>query len=87
MNAMRAIADRVEIEALRAELADAVMPRDVDRVACLFTPQGVMRWPHIGKEFDSGEQIRAGIEWRHGLWGPPLPAAPVTGRDARLARD
>jgi ketosteroid isomerase-like protein len=68
MNAMQAIADRVEIEALRAELTDAVMMRDFDRAASLFTPRGVMRWPHIDKEFISREQIRAGVEWGQGLW-------------------
>jgi hypothetical protein len=39
MSDMRAIADRFEIEALRAELTDAVMMRDYDRVESLFTPE------------------------------------------------
>ncbi|MER5279356.1 nuclear transport factor 2 family protein [Streptomyces sp. NPDC002809] len=68
MSAMQSIADRVEIEALRAELTDAVMMRDFERVASLFTPQGVMRWPHIDKEFIGRDQIRAGVEWGQGLW-------------------
>ena len=34
----QAIADRVEIDALRGEFTDAVMMRDYDRVASLFTP-------------------------------------------------
>jgi ketosteroid isomerase-like protein len=68
MNDMRAIADRVEIEALRAEVTDAVMMRDYDRVASLFTPDGAIRWPHISKEFVGREEIRAGIEWGQGLW-------------------
>ena len=68
MNDMQAIADRFEIEALRAEITDAVMMRDYDRVASLFTPGGAMRWPHIGKEFVGREEIRAGIEWGQGLW-------------------
>lgn len=68
MSAMQSIADRVEIEALRAELTDAVMMRDFDRVASLFTSGGVMRWPHIDKEFIGREKIRAGIEWGQGLW-------------------
>ncbi|MFB8085052.1 nuclear transport factor 2 family protein [Streptomyces sp. NPDC055992] len=68
MSAMQAIADRVEIEGLRAELTDAVMMRDFDRVASLFTPLGVMRWPHIDKQFTGREQIRAGVEWGQGLW-------------------
>jgi len=65
---MQAVADRIEIEALRAEITDAVMMRDFDRFASLFTPGGAMRWPHIGKEFIGREEIRAGIEWGQGLW-------------------
>ncbi|WP_433466091.1 nuclear transport factor 2 family protein [Spirillospora sp. CA-128828] len=68
MSDMRAIADRVEIEALRGEITDAVMMRDFDRVASLFTPEGAMRWPHIGKEFVGRAEIRRGIEWGQGLW-------------------
>ncbi|WP_407839131.1 nuclear transport factor 2 family protein [Streptomyces sp. DSM 116496] len=64
-----AIADRFEIEALRGELSDAVMMRDYDRVASLFTPAGALRWPHIGKEFVGRDEIRDGIEWGQGLWG------------------
>lgn len=68
MGDMRAIADRIEIEALRAELTDAVMMRDFDRVVSLFTPEGAMRWPHIDKQFVGREEIRAGIEWGQLLW-------------------
>ncbi|MFE7278052.1 nuclear transport factor 2 family protein [Streptomyces sp. NPDC057623] len=68
MSAMRAVVDRFEIEELRAEVNDAVMMRDFDRVASLFTPDGAMRWPHIDKEFVGREEIRAGIEWGQGLW-------------------
>ncbi|GAA3017888.1 nuclear transport factor 2 family protein [Streptosporangium longisporum] len=68
MDGMRAIADRFEIESLRAELTDAVMMRDHDRAGSLFTPDAVVRWPHIGREFTGREQIRAGIEWGQGLW-------------------
>jgi ketosteroid isomerase-like protein len=68
MTDMQAVADRVEIEALRAEITDAVMMRDYDRVASLFTPEGAMRWPHIGKEFTGRAEIRAGVEWGQGLW-------------------
>ncbi|MFI7423022.1 nuclear transport factor 2 family protein [Nonomuraea sp. NPDC049684] len=68
MTDLQAMADRVEIEALRGELTDAVLTRDYDRVEALFTPGGVMRWPHIGKEFAGREAIRAGIEWGQGLW-------------------
>ena len=41
MSDLQAIADHVEIEALRGEFTDAVMMRDYDRVASLFTPDGV----------------------------------------------
>jgi len=36
MSDLQAIADRVQIEALRGEATDAVMMRDYDRVASLF---------------------------------------------------
>ena len=39
MSDLQAIADRVEIEALRGEFTDAVMMRDYDRLASLFTPR------------------------------------------------
>ncbi|OLT17404.1 DUF4440 domain-containing protein [Actinomadura sp. CNU-125] len=68
MSDFQAIADRFEIEALRGEVTDAVMTRDFDRVAALFTPDGAMRWPHIGREFVGRDEIRAGIEWGQGLW-------------------
>ncbi|MCX4695863.1 nuclear transport factor 2 family protein [Streptomyces sp. NBC_01408] len=68
MGAMRNVLDRFDIEELRAEVTDAVMMRDFDRVASLFTPDGTMRWPHIDKEFIGREEIRAGIEWGQGLW-------------------
>lgn len=63
-----AIADRVEIEALRGEFTDAVMMRDYDRLASLFTPDGAVRMPHIKAEAASREEIRAGIERMQGLW-------------------
>jgi ketosteroid isomerase-like protein len=65
---LQAIADRVEIEALRGEFTDAVMMGDYDRLASLFTPDGVVRMPHVGAEATSREQIRAGIERMQGLW-------------------
>jgi ketosteroid isomerase-like protein len=68
MSAEQTVVDHVEIEALRAEVTDAVMMRDFDRFASLFIPDGVMRWPHIDKEFVGREEIRAGIEWGQGLW-------------------
>jgi ketosteroid isomerase-like protein len=68
MSDLRAIADRVEIEALRGEYVDAVMMRDYDRLASLFTEDGAVRMPHIDQEAVSRDQIRAGVERLQGLW-------------------
>jgi ketosteroid isomerase-like protein len=62
MSDLQAIADRVQIEALRGEATDAAMMRDYDRIASLFTPDAVVRIPHIGAEAVSREQIRAAGE-------------------------
>ena len=62
MNNLQAIADRVEIEALRGEYADALMMRDWDRLASLFAQDAAVRMPHVPAEFASREEIRAGIE-------------------------
>ena len=59
MSDFRAIADRVEIEALRGEFTDAAMMRDYDRAASLFTPDGALRMPNIPVELIGPEQIRA----------------------------
>jgi ketosteroid isomerase-like protein len=64
---LQALADRVEIEALRGELTDAVMMRDYDRLASLFTPDGVVRVPHINAEAVGREQLRAGAGRLQGL--------------------
>ena len=68
MSNLQAIADRVEIEALRGEFTDAVMMRDYDRLASLFTPDGAVRIPDINAEAVSREEIRAGSERLQGLW-------------------
>jgi ketosteroid isomerase-like protein len=68
MSDLQAIADRVEIEALRGEFTDAVMMRDYDRGASLFTPDGVVRMPHVNVELAGREEIRAGGERLQGLW-------------------
>jgi ketosteroid isomerase-like protein len=65
MSDLQAIADRVEIEALRGEFTDAAMMRDYDRLASLFTPGGTLRMPHIHVEAAGREQIRA--------WGEQVP--------------
>jgi ketosteroid isomerase-like protein len=66
MSDLRAIADRVEIEALRGEFTDAAMMRDYDRGASLFTRDGVVRMPHLNAELAGQEEIRA--------WGEQVPA-------------
>jgi ketosteroid isomerase-like protein len=68
VNNRQAVADRVEIEALRGEFTDALMMRDYDRFASLFTPDGEWRIPYINVELVSREEIRAGIERMQGLW-------------------
>ena len=65
MSDFQVIVDRIEIEALRGEFTDAVMMRDYDRVASLFTPDGVWRMPDIPAEMSGREQIRA--------WGRRVP--------------
>jgi hypothetical protein len=42
---LRAITDRVEIEALRGEFTDALMMRDYNGFASLFTQDGAVRIP------------------------------------------
>jgi len=59
MSDLQAIADRVEIEALRGEFTDAVMMNDHDRLASLFTPDGAVRIPLGGIEAVGREGIRA----------------------------
>jgi uncharacterized protein (TIGR02246 family) len=67
MSDFQAIADRVEIEALRGEFTDAVMMNDHDRLATLFTPDGAVRIPPGNIEAVGREQIRAMGERRHTL--------------------
>ena len=59
MSDLQAIADRVEIEALRGEYTDAAMMRDYDRIASLFTPDGALRMPNIPAELTGPDEIRA----------------------------
>ena len=56
---LEAIADRVEIEALRGDFSDAVMMNDHDRLASLFTPDGAVRIPLGSIEAVGREEIRA----------------------------
>ena len=68
MSDFQAIADRVEIEALRGEFTDAAMMRDRARLASLFTPDGVLRMPNIPVELVGREEIRAGGERLQAQW-------------------
>ena len=68
MSDLQAIADRFEIEALRGEFTDAVMMRDYDRVASLFTPGGALRMPNVPVELAGREEIRAWGHRAQGLW-------------------
>lgn len=68
MDDFRAIADRVEIEALRGEFSDAAMMRDRARLASLFTPDGALRMPNIPVEQVGREQILAGGERLQRQW-------------------
>jgi len=58
---LQAIGDRAEIEALRCDYTDAVMTREYDRLASLFTPEGAVRMPHINEEAVGRTQIRRAI--------------------------
>jgi ketosteroid isomerase-like protein len=66
MSDLQAIADRIEIEALRGEFTDAVMMRDYGRLTSLFTPDGTLRIPYAGVFLAGQEEIRA--------WGEQVPA-------------
>jgi len=68
VTSLQVIADRFDIETLRAEFTDALMMRDFDHFASLFTEDGVWRIPYIDVELVSRADIRAGIERMQGLW-------------------
>jgi ketosteroid isomerase-like protein len=68
LTSIQVIADRFDIEALRAEFTDALMMHDYDRFASLFTEEGAWRIPYIDVELVSRADIRAGIERMQGLW-------------------
>jgi ketosteroid isomerase-like protein len=92
MNDLQAIADRVEIEALRGEFTDAVMTNDHDHLASLFTPDGAVRIPSAASRPAAGRRsarsASGGWLWRttsckpptrgrSGLTATPRPAAPT----------
>jgi ketosteroid isomerase-like protein len=68
MTDFQAIADRVEIEALRGEFTDAAMMRDRARLASLFTPDGALRMPNIPAELVGREEIRVEGERLQAQW-------------------
>ena len=68
MSDFHAVADRVEIEALRGEFTDAAMMRDRARLASLFTPDGALRMPNIPAELVGREEIRVGGERLQAQW-------------------
>ena len=82
MSDFQAVADRVEIEALRGEFSDAAMMRDRPRLASLFTPDGALRMPTVPAEMVGREQIRAGGERLQSQWDFFVSRAPST--DARV---
>jgi ketosteroid isomerase-like protein len=68
MTDFQAIADRVEIEALRGEFTDAAMMRDRARLASLFPRDGALRMPNIPVELVGREEIRTGGEQLQDQW-------------------
>lgn len=68
MSSIQSIVDRFEIEALRGEFTDSVMMRDPDRLASLFTEDGVWRIPGAGVELTGREQIRDGSKRLQSQW-------------------
>ncbi len=86
MSDFQTITDRVEIEALRSEFTDAVMMRDYDRLASLFTPDGALRMPNIPAELVGRERgyrlwwissCRTRTRARSGWTATPRPAVPT----------
>jgi hypothetical protein len=93
MSDLQAIADRVQIEALRGEATDAAMMRDYDRVASLFTHDGVVRSPTSAPRPSAGRRSAPGasgcrlswttsckppIQARSSWTATPRPALPIS---------
>lgn len=68
MTDFRAVADRVEIEALRGEFSDAAMMGDYDRFVSLFTEDAVYRIPEAQIVQTGRDEIRAGTERLANEW-------------------
>ncbi|NUS16771.1 MAG: nuclear transport factor 2 family protein [Streptomyces sp.] len=64
MDDFRATADRVAIEALRAEFTDAAMMRDYERLVSLFTPDAVWGIPEGGIEAVGRDAL---LRWFRGV--------------------
>lgn len=64
----RSLADRVEIEALRGEFTDAVMMRDFDRLASLFTDDAVLRIPDAGIEVAGRAEFQTKARLMQDAW-------------------
>lgn len=61
MNELRMITDRIEIDALRSECADATAMNDLDRLVRLFTDDAVVRVPELKIEWKGLDQLRTGF--------------------------
>ncbi|MFF4928554.1 YybH family protein [Streptomyces griseofuscus] len=68
MRDFEAVADRVEIEALRGEFTDAAMLRDYDRLASLFTEDAVCEIPEAQVKLSGRAEIRTGIGRMQAQW-------------------
>jgi hypothetical protein len=76
MSGLQAVADRVEVEALRGEFTGAVMMNDHDRLASLFTQDAVLRMPNIPPSSSAG---RRSAPWASGgrlSWSTSADHAP-----------
>jgi hypothetical protein len=62
MSDLPTIADRVEIEVLRAEFTDTVVMRRHAPLTSLFAEDGAVQVPHFNSEALGREAIRAGVE-------------------------
>lgn len=68
LQALRALADRIEIDALRSEYTDAGTMRDLGRLAGLFTEDAVWRIPSAGIELSTRDGIRSNLERMQQVW-------------------
>jgi ketosteroid isomerase-like protein len=62
------VTDHVAIESLRTGFTDAALHRDYDRMAALFTDDGVWGIPAADVRFTSRTAIREGTERLGALW-------------------